>query len=146
MLHDNITRLEPEATDIKMRKLLTMHGGFHPKSSTLRLYTKRSEGGRGPVSAKTTVQDETTKIQEYIRKMAPKDEGLSEYLRQQKPEGEDKQDEEPSWRDKPLYGMYHRQIEEVADIKKSYQWLEKAGLKDSTEALIMAAQEQAQDQ
>ena len=33
--------------------------------------------------------------------------------------------------------------EEVADIKESYQWLEKAGLKDSTQALIMAAQEQA---
>ena len=32
-----------------------------------------------------------------------------------------------------------RQIEEVADIEKSYQWLEKAGLKDSIEALIMAA-------
>uniref|UniRef100_A0A087XGF1 Reverse transcriptase zinc-binding domain-containing protein n=2 Tax=Poecilia formosa TaxID=48698 RepID=A0A087XGF1_POEFO len=29
------------------------------------------------------------------------------------------------------------------DIRKSYQWLEKAGLKDSTEALILAAQEQA---
>ena len=34
----------------------------------------------------------------------------------------------------PLHGMYHRQIEEVADIKKSYQWLENAGLIDSTEA------------
>ena len=39
--------------------------------------------------------------------------------------------------------MYHRQVEEVADIKKTYQWLENAGLTDSTEALIMAAQEQA---
>ncbi len=39
--------------------------------------------------------------------------------------------------------MYHRQMEEVADIGKSYQWLERAGLKDSTEALIIAAQEQA---
>ncbi|TWW62315.1 hypothetical protein D4764_04G0009620 [Takifugu flavidus] len=43
----------------------------------------------------------------------------------------------------PLHGMYHRQIEEVADFEKTYQWLEKAGLKDSTEALLMAAQEQA---
>ena len=119
-----------------------MYGGFHPKSSTLRLYTKRNEGGRGLVSIRATVQDETTKIQEYIRKMAPKDELLSEYLRQQKPDDAE-EEEEPSWRDKPLHGMYHRQIEEVADIKKSYQWLEKAGLKDSTEALIMAAQEQA---
>ena len=38
--------------------------------------------------------------------------------------------------------MYHQQIDEVADIKKFYQWLEKAGLKDSMEALIMAAQDQ----
>ena len=28
-------------------------------------------------------------------------------------------------------------------MKKSYGWLEKAGLKDKTEALIMAAQERA---
>ena len=34
-----------------------------------------------------------------------------------------------------------RGIVKVADIRKSYQWLEKAGLTDSTEALILAAQE-----
>ena len=39
--------------------------------------------------------------------------------------------------------MYHRQIEEVADIRKTNQWQEKADLRDSTEALIIAAQEQA---
>lgn len=39
--------------------------------------------------------------------------------------------------------MYHHQIEEVADLKKPYLWREKAGLKDRTKALIMAAQEQA---
>ncbi|KAF7640632.1 hypothetical protein LDENG_00028300 [Lucifuga dentata] len=72
--------------------------------------------------------------------MAPQDKLLSEYLRQQKTEGDEEQ-EETSWKTKPLNGMYHRQT--VADITKSYQWLEKAGLKDSTEALIMAAQEQA---
>ena len=31
----------------------------------------------------------------------------------------------------------------MADLGKSYQWLERAGLKDSIEALIIAAQEQA---
>jgi len=36
---------EIEATDIKTRKLLTMHGGFNPKSSTLRLCSKQKEGG-----------------------------------------------------------------------------------------------------
>ncbi len=97
-----------------------MHGGFRPKSSTLRLYTEQSEGGRGLVSVRATVQDETTKIQECINKMAPKDELLSDYLRQQKPTNADEEDE-PSLRDKPLYGMYHHHIEEVADIKKSSQ-------------------------
>ncbi len=94
------------------------------------------------MSVRATVQDETTKIQEYIRKMAPKDELLSKYFRQHKPGNAHKEDES-SWRDKLLHSMYHCQIEEVADIKKFYQWLEKAGLKDSTKALIMAAQEQA---
>ena len=37
---------ETEATDFKTGKLLTIHGRFHLKSSTLRLYTKRSEGGQ----------------------------------------------------------------------------------------------------
>ena len=60
-----------EATDIKTRTLLTMHRGFHPKSSTLRLYTKRKKGGQGLVSIKATVQDETSKILEYIEKNGP---------------------------------------------------------------------------
>lgn len=36
------------------------------------------------------------------------------------------------------------ELEEVADIEKNYKWLQKANLKDSTKALIMAVQEQAQ--
>ena len=132
---------EIQNTDVKTRKLLTMHGGFHPKSSTLRLYMSRKEGGRGLVSVRATIQDETSKIHKYIKEKAPTDDVLSECLRQWGTE--DEVQEEPSWQDKPLHGMYHRNITEVADLKKSYQWLERAGLKDSTEALIMAAQEQA---
>ena len=59
-----------------------MHGGFHPESSTLRLYTKQNNGVRGLVSVWATVQDETTKTQDYVRKMAPKDELLNKHLRQ----------------------------------------------------------------
>lgn len=79
--------------------------------------------------------------------MAPKDELLSEYFRRRKPDNAEEENR-PSWKDKPLHGLYHRQIVEVADITKSYQWLEKAGLKDRTETLILAAQEQTlvQDQ
>ena len=52
------------------------------KSSTHRLYTKSNEGGQGLVSVITITKDETTKIQEYIRTIAPNDDLLSECLRQ----------------------------------------------------------------
>lgn len=42
---------------------------------------------------------------------------------------------------RPLYGTYRRQTQEEADLRKAYQQLEMAGFKDSTEVLIMAAQE-----
>lgn len=61
----------------------------------------------------------------------------SEYLRQQKTREEEL---EQSGRVKLLQGMFHRQIEEVAN--KSYQWLHIVQLIGSTEVLIMA-QEQA---
>lgn len=32
-----------------------------------------------------------------------------------------------SQEDKPLHALYHRQTEGMANIKKSYQWLEKLG-------------------
>ncbi len=92
---------EIEATDIKTRKLLTMHGGFHLKSSTLKLYSERKEGGRGLMSVRATIQDETTNIQEYIRKMAPSDDLLSECLRQEKPIREEEEPMGLSWQDKP---------------------------------------------
>lgn len=44
---------------------------------------------------------------------------------------------------KPLQCVYHQETEDVADVMKTYQWLEKSGLKDNTEALTMEAQEQA---
>uniref|UniRef100_A0A3B3HDB2 HAT C-terminal dimerisation domain-containing protein n=1 Tax=Oryzias latipes TaxID=8090 RepID=A0A3B3HDB2_ORYLA len=133
---------EIQTTDVKTRKLLTMHGGFHPKSSTLRLYASRKEGGRGLVSVEATIQDETSKMHEYIKLKAPTDSVLSECLRQWRAEDTVLEDRS-SWEDKPLHWMSHRTITEVADINKSYQWLERAGLQDSTEALILAAQEQA---
>ena len=62
---------EIETIDI-IKKHLTMHGGFHPKSSTLRLYTKRKEGGRGLASIRATVQDETSKNTGVSQEDGPK--------------------------------------------------------------------------
>ena len=69
-------------------------------------------------SIRATIHDETTKIQESSRNVAPSDELLNGCRRQQK---FIEKDEEKSG--KPLHGMYQQQIEEVADIKKSFQWL-----------------------
>lgn len=53
--------------------------------------------------------------------MATTNSVLSEYVRQLKPKKEEEQEQEPPWKDGacllPL-------LEELADIKKSYQWLD----------------------
>lgn len=45
-------------------------------------------------------------------------------------EEKEEKEEIPSRRDKPLNRMYYQQIEEVTDIEKTNQCLEKAGLWD----------------
>lgn len=42
---------------------------------------------------------------------------MSGCLRQQKPNVEEEEHEEQSWKDKPLHDMYRQQIETVADSK-----------------------------
>ena len=55
--------------------------------------------------------------------MAPDDDLLSERLRQQTPRA-------PAWDVAPT-------DKGVANIERTFQWLEKAGLRDNTEALII---------
>ena len=62
---------EVQATDDKTRRLLIMQGGFHSKSSILRLYAKQREGGQGLVGIRATIQEETAGLQDYINKMVP---------------------------------------------------------------------------
>ena len=91
-----------EAADVKIHKLLTMHRGFQVQ----RLYNSQKESGRGLVSIKATILDETQNIQEYISKMAPKTScsGMSEVTA----ERPTNQPEEMPWHSKALHGMYHR--------------------------------------
>jgi hypothetical protein len=128
--------------DIQTRKLFTMHGAFHPKSSTNRLYQPRKEGGRGLCSIEQTIYEEEGNLNKYVKEMSKNDKHLEEYHKQNKQINEERNQQE-KWQNKPLHGHYHQSIEKVADISKSYQWLEKSDIRDNTEALIMAAQEQA---
>ena len=42
-----------------------------------------------------------------------------------------------------LHGAWHKGVSEFADMTSTYQWPNKSNIKANTEALIMAAQEQA---
>ena len=138
----NWTQEEKSKLDIQTRKLFTMHGAFHPKSNVERLYYPRKQGGRGLISIERTIQEEEESLRKYVAEKAPTDQLISEYAKKEKI-NEAAQRPTTNWQDKPLHGKYHQSIEKVADLEKTYQWLVKSNLKDNTEALIMAAQEQA---
>lgn len=77
---------------------------------------------------------------------------LHESLRQLKTDGDEEQEVEVYWMTKPLHGIYLHYLSTATSVpstdrgsswlKKSYQWLEKASSKDSTEARITSAKEQ----
>ena len=131
---------EMQQMDVKTRKLLTLHGALHPKSSSCRLYVCRKDGGRGLQSVEGTIKDEEAKMRSYCLERSEVDPILKECLRDwDQVQVVDLED----WRTKKLHGEYHRQIEKVADIGMTYRWLTTSSLNTNTEALIMAAQEQA---
>ena len=49
---------ELKKMDVQTRKTMTMHGAFHIKSDTDRLYLKRKDGGRGLISVTDCVRME----------------------------------------------------------------------------------------
>lgn len=79
------------------------------------------------MNVRATIQNETDKISEYIRKMPPRDKLLNEYLRLQKLNGEEQL--EPSREDKPLHGIYPHQTEVAAKIRKTIPVVGKPRLK-----------------
>lgn len=109
-----------QTTDIKTRKLLTVHG-FHPRSGTQRLYTKQKKEGRRLVSIRATIQDERTKTQNASRRWP-------HWMERSVKASDDWTREEPSLEKKSLHGTYHQRISDVADMEK-----------DSAEAPVMAA-------
>ena len=60
------TEKELKAMDVRTRKLLTMFGAFHMRSSVDRLYMKRKEGGRGLISVRECVRAEVIALREYV--------------------------------------------------------------------------------
>jgi len=141
--------------DIKTRKTLSMAGAFHTRGSTLRLYIKRKEGGKGLISVEDCVKMERANLKSYVSeseewllkevaamKLVKSVESGADYKKRIDAERKE------SLRSKPLHGKFFNIIEGLAeegkvDLDRSWQWLKAGYLTKSTEGFIMAAQEQA---
>ena len=62
----NWTIEDLERMDRRTRKLLTIHGGLHPRSNVGRLYIPRNLGGRGLTSVRDCVEEELLSIGKYV--------------------------------------------------------------------------------
>ena len=95
---------------------MTMHGVFHFKSSTARLYTSRKEGRRGLLSIENVVRQEEQSLKSYVRRKAESDQLMAECKRLiatwKKP------DKAAAWYEKPLHGAWNKGVSENADIAR----------------------------
>ena len=120
---------------------MTIHNVFRLKSSTARLYTSRKEGGRSLHSIENVVRQEEQSLKSYVNKKAESDPLMAECKRLIATKKDP--DETSAWYQKPLHGAWHKGVSEVADMVRTYLWLNKSNIRANTQALIMAAQEQA---
>ena len=133
--------------DVRTRKLLTMFGVFHIRSSVARLYRKRKDGGRGLISVMDCVRAEEISLKEYL---VASEEWMLKVVASEVEVGESKleylkrvdQERAEELAGKKLHGKFFEDVAEVAD-GRSWQWLKAGFLAKSTEAFLFAAQEQA---
>ena len=129
-----------------------MDNGFHPKSNVDRLYLTSREGGRGLIGAQDFVKTGILWLRNYVRNSKEslliaartieddKNRDIPSEYRKRK-----KNERKTQWTQKQLHGQFIRQATGKAS-EDSWRWLRKGCLKRTTEALIMAAQEQAMKQ
>ena len=60
------TEVDLKKMDVKTRKTLSMAGAFHTRGSSLRLYIKRKEGGKGLISVEDCVKMERANLKSYV--------------------------------------------------------------------------------
>eukprot|EP00112_Aurelia_sp_Birch-Aquarium-sp1_P003300 Seg1367.7 transcript_id=Seg1367.7/GoldUCD/mRNA.D3Y31 product="Retrovirus-related Pol polyprotein from type-1 retrotransposable element R2" pseudo=true protein_id=Seg1367.7/GoldUCD/D3Y31 len=144
------TKEELRQMDRKTRKLLTMHGGLHPKSDVDRLHLPRKLGGRGTCSIEDCVEEERRSIAMYLSQTQ---EELLKFARtklklptqnESKLEFKNRKENEKisAWKEKRLHGQFAKDTDAIK-TNESFNWLCKGELKRETESLILAAQEQA---
>jgi len=135
--------------DRRTRKLLTMNGGFHPRDCVARLYVPRKDRGRGLISvedcvnrqAKISLECYAQTSEEELLKAVRRDgdenrETASNFKARRRTENIQ------HWKEKLLYGQFARQGEKQRS-EETWTWLKEGKLKRETEALNIAAQDQA---
>ena len=137
---------ELQKMDTRTRKILSMNGAFHTRSSVDRLYIKRKEGGRGLMSVEECVRAEEAGLDEYV---LASEEWMLKVVAEGVGENEEVQsvykkrvDSERKVRlgQKLIHGKFFKDVEKVAD-PRSWQWLSGGYLDKKKESYICAAQE-----
>ena len=142
------TKEEIHQLDRKTRKLLTMHGGLHPKSNVDRWYIPRKEGGRGLLNVEDVINLAVIGLERYVcnsnERLLTAARAANEYEGDSETEYKLRKKNErcQAWKEKTLHGQFLRQTENEAGNDR-WNWLRNTGIKRGTESMIMAAQEQA---
>ena len=133
----NWTIEDLERMDRRTRKLLTIHGGFHPRSNVGRLYIPRNLGGRGLTSVRDCVEEELLSIGKYVidssEKLLKVAEEELKFVKRLPTVvvKERKKDRQREWKEKTLHGQFLRETEEHAN-RSRWQWLKGGELKQGT--------------
>uniref|UniRef100_H2ZVK0 Reverse transcriptase domain-containing protein n=1 Tax=Latimeria chalumnae TaxID=7897 RepID=H2ZVK0_LATCH len=135
---------EMKQLDRMTRRQLTIHGALH-KTDVDRLYVPRRKGGRGLKSIDDLVFKEWCALSEYLKhsttlalKLVSKEKIVVKGMRENQT---DHEDHFMKWEAKALHGKWAKLLK-IVDEDYS-KWLRTAHLKPPTEALIIAAQDQA---
>ena len=121
---------------------MTMHKTLHPRDDVDRLYVSRKEGGRGLASIEDSVDASIQQLEDYIEKH---ERGLIAAIRN---DTDNKIDDrmtttrKQKWEEKQLYNRFKRLISNISH-QKTWHLLRKGNLKRETEALLIAAQDNA---
>ena len=139
------TKQELRDLDRRTRKLLSMNGGFHSRDCVTRLYVPRKDGGRGLISVEDCVNQarislEKSSEEELLKTVRREGVESQETVAGFKPRRRVENIQE--WKEKPLYGQFERQGKNQRS-EEMWIWLKEGKLKRETEALIVAAQDQA---
>ena len=146
------TEIEMDAMDVKTRKILTMNGAFHAKSSVDRLYMKRNVGGRGLIGVRFCIESEVRGLKEYVEgseewmlKAAAESLNFGFKVKETKKEYvakvvQDRKDR--LWTEKEkTHGKFWKTVGDVGGSERTWQWLRGGHLRKGIEGYICAAQE-----